>query len=164
MRISLIAAMAKNRVIGVDNALPWHLPDDFSFFKATTLNKPILMGRKTFESIGKPLPKRLNIVLSRQKDLSLGDGGVCVQSPSEAIEYCSEADELMVIGGAQVYAQWIDQADTVYLTEVDTQLQGDAYFPELDKLQWKEVSRESHLKDERHEYAFDIVVYQRQGD
>ncbi|WP_085697881.1 dihydrofolate reductase [Pseudomonas sp. B26(2017)] len=143
--LSLIAALGENRVIGVDNSMPWHLPGDFKYFKATTLGKPIIMGRKTWDSLGRPLPGRLNIVVSRQQDLVLE--GAEVYPSLEAAVVRAEAwakeqgvDELMLIGGAQLYAQGLAQADRLYLTRVALSPEGDAWFPEFDLNQWKRVS------------------------
>ncbi|CAI8790678.1 MULTISPECIES: dihydrofolate reductase [Pseudomonas] len=143
--LSLIAALGENRVIGVDNSMPWHLPGDFKYFKATTLGKPIIMGRKTWDSLGRPLPGRLNIVVSRQADLVLE--GAEVYPSLEAAVVRAEAwakeqgvDELMLIGGAQLYAQGLAQADRLYLTRVALSPEGDAWFPEFDLNQWKLVS------------------------
>ena len=143
--LSLIAALAQNRVIGVDNSMPWHLPGDFKFFKATTLGKPIIMGRKTWDSLGRPLPGRLNIVVSRQTGLVL-EGAEVYPSLEAAVARAEEwaleqgASELMLIGGAQLYSQGLEQADRLYLTRVALSPEGDAWFPEFDEQQWKRVS------------------------
>ena len=143
--LSLIAALGENRVIGVDNSMPWHLPGDFKYFKATTLGKPIIMGRKTWDSLGRPLPGRLNIVVSRQTDLAL-EGAEVFPSLEAAVERADAwarehgADELMLIGGAQLYAQGLAQADRLYLTRVALSPEGDAWFPAFDENQWKLVS------------------------
>ena len=143
--LSLIAALGENRVIGVDNSMPWHLPGDFKYFKATTLGKPIIMGRKTWDSLGRPLPGRLNIVVSRQTDLAL-EGAQVFPSLEAAVERAEAwalehgADELMLIGGAQLYAQGLAQADRLYLTRVALSPEGDAWFPVFDENQWRLVS------------------------
>ena len=143
--LSLIAALGENRVIGVDNSMPWHLPGDFKYFKATTLGKPIIMGRKTWDSLGRPLPGRLNLVVSRQTDLAL-EGAEVFPSLEAAVERADAwarehgADELMLIGGAQLYAQGLAQADRLYLTRVALSPEGDAWFPAFDENQWKLVS------------------------
>ena len=143
--LSLIAALGENRVIGVDNSMPWHLPGDFKYFKATTLGKPIIMGRKTWDSLGRPLPGRLNIVVSRQADLVL-EGAEVYPSLEAAVvraeEWAKEqgVDELMLIGGAQLYAQGLAQADRLYLTRVALSPEGDAWFPVFDLNQWTLVS------------------------
>ncbi|MHC8374358.1 dihydrofolate reductase [Pseudomonas sp. MDT1-85] len=143
--LSLIAALGENRVIGVDNSMPWHLPGDFKYFKATTLGKPIIMGRKTWDSLGRPLPGRLNIVVSRQADLQL-EGAEVYSSLEAAVvraqQWANEqgVDEVMLIGGAQLYAQGLEQADRLYLTRVALSPEGDAWFPEFDLNQWTLVS------------------------
>eukprot|EP01034_Spumella_vulgaris_P009004 gene9004-11433_t len=143
--LSLIAALGENRVIGVDNSMPWHLPGDFKYFKATTLGKPIIMGRKTWDSLGRPLPGRLNIVVSRQTDLVLEGAEVfpsldAAVARAEAWALEQGVDELMLIGGAQLYTQGLEQADRLYLTRVELSPQGDAWFPQFDTRQWKLVS------------------------
>ncbi len=160
MTLSLIVAMDRNRVIGKDNDLPWHLPADLKFFKATTLGKPIIMGRKTFESIGRPLPGRRNIVVTRNADWSAG--GVEVVSTLDAAKaLVANEPEAMIIGGAQVYGQALDYVDRMHVTEVDMSVEGgDAHFPEIDPQIWSEVSREPHpAADGRPGFAF--VCYER---
>ncbi|HEY9200938.1 MAG TPA: type 3 dihydrofolate reductase [Gammaproteobacteria bacterium] len=162
MIISMIAAMDENRLIGADNALPWHLPADFRHFKQVTMAKPIIMGRKTFESIGRPLPGRKNIVLTRGEFSH--EGVVPVSTIDEALREASqdtEADEVMIIGGANLYQQMIGKADKLYLTHVKTACDGDAWFPEVDMCEWEVVSQQSVLADENNNYDFDIVEYQR---
>lgn len=134
MIISLIAAMDKNRLIGVKNGLPWHLPADFKHFKEVTMGKPVVMGRKTFESIGKPLPGRKNIVVSRSGFEA--DGVISVDSIEAAIAEVFDAEEVMIIGGASFYEQMILNAHRMYLTYVDTECEGDAWFPEFDQTAW----------------------------
>ncbi|MBP1126664.1 MULTISPECIES: dihydrofolate reductase [Pseudomonas] len=160
--LSLIAALGENRVIGVDNSMPWHLPGDFKYFKATTLGKPIIMGRKTWDSLGRPLPGRLNLVVSRQTDLALE--GAQVFPSLEAAVQCAEqwalaqgVDELMLIGGAQLYAQGLEQADRLYLTRVALSPEGDAWFPEFDRSQWTLVSTvENAAEGEKPAYNFEV--------
>jgi dihydrofolate reductase len=143
--LSLIAALAENRVIGIENRMPWHLPGDFKYFKATTLGKPIIMGRKTWDSLGRPLPGRLNLVVSRQPGLQL-EGAEVFASLSAAIERAEQwaaeqgMGEVMLIGGAQLYELGLAQADRLYLTRVAAQPQGDAWFPEIDTAMWTLVS------------------------
>ncbi|HEY9052549.1 MAG TPA: type 3 dihydrofolate reductase [Gammaproteobacteria bacterium] len=159
MMISLIAAMDKNRLIGKENGLPWHLPADFKHFKQVTMGKPIIMGRKTFESIGKPLPGRKNIVISR-KGFS-ADGVIVVDSIEQALQEVKNAEEVMIIGGASFYEQMINKAVRMYLTHVDAECEGDAWFPEFDINDWSVVSEEVHKADEKNNYNFTIKVYQR---
>lgn len=160
--LSLIAALAQNRVIGVDNSMPWHLPGDFKYFKATTLGKPIIMGRKTWDSLGRPLPGRLNLVVSRQKDLTL-EGAEVFTSLADAIARAEDwaqeqgVDEVMLIGGAQLYAQGLPQADRLYLTRVDLSPEGDAWFPEFDAAQWTLVSDTGNpAVDDKPAYSFEV--------
>jgi dihydrofolate reductase len=160
--LSLIAALGENRVIGVDNSMPWHLPADFKYFKATTLGKPIIMGRKTWDSLGRPLPGRLNVVVSRQVDLQL-EGAEVFTSLDAAIvraeQWAQEqgVDEVMLIGGAQLYAQGLAQADRLYLTRVALSPDGDAWFPEFDTAQWTLVSNaENPALDDKPAYSFEV--------
>ena len=159
MAVSLIVAMAKNRAIGVNNDLPWHLPADLKYFKATTLGKPIIMGRKTFDSIGRPLPGRQNIVVTRNKDWA-HDGVDVAESLSAAITLAGDADEVMITGGGQIYAEAMDLVERMYITEVALEIDADAYFPDFDKSVWQEVSRDAYAADgEKPAYAF--VSYER---
>jgi dihydrofolate reductase len=157
--ISLVVAVADNGVIGVNNQLPWRLPNDLQRFKSITMGKAIIMGRKTFESIGKPLPGRRNIVVSRRPDLVI-DGCTVVNSVQSAIEAAGKEDELMVIGGADIYRQALPLAQRIYLTRVHADIQGDADFPQLDT-EWREVSCEQCAADERHAYPYSFVVLER---
>lgn len=157
-RLSLIAAMARNRVIGRDNTLPWHLPEDLRHFKATTLGKPVIMGRKTWESLGRPLPGRRNIVVSRNADY-VPTGGERVDSLERAIASCAGVEEAFVIGGAEIYRQAMPLAGRIYLTEIAREVEGDASFPEIPAAEWEERSREAHISAEGLDYAF--VVFER---
>jgi dihydrofolate reductase len=159
MILSLIAAMDRNRVIGRDNALPWHLPADLRHFKALTLGKPILMGRRTFESIGRPLPGRQNIVLTHDP-VYVADGCDVVHSIDAAVA-CARGEELMVIGGATLYAQCLPRADRLYLTLVDAEVGGDAVFPAFDASQWHESSSSAHPADSHNAYACRFVTLLR---
>jgi dihydrofolate reductase len=158
--VSLLVAAAENDVIGRDNALPWHLSDDLKRFKALTLGKPMLMGRKTFESIGKPLPGRTSLVLSRSKDWTR-PGAIRVHSFEEALERAGAVPELVVIGGAEVYRLALPHARRIYLTRVHAQVAGDARFPPLDETGWHETEREFHAADSRHAHAFTFRVLER---
>ncbi|MBD8614365.1 dihydrofolate reductase [Pseudomonas putida] len=160
--LSLIAALAENRVIGIDNSMPWHLPGDFKYFKATTLGKPIIMGRKTWDSLGRPLPGRLNLVVSRQPDLDL-PGAEVFASLDAAIERAEAwaheqgVEEVMLIGGAQLYELGLGRADRLYLTRVALQPDGDAWFPEFDENQWQQVSSVANeAVDDKPAYAFEV--------
>lgn len=160
--LSLIAALGENRVIGVDNSMPWHLPGDFKYFKATTLGKPIIMGRKTWDSLGRPLPGRLNLVVTRQADLQLEGAEVFTSLESavtraEAWAREQGVDEVMLIGGAQLYAQGLPQADRLYLTRVALSPEGDAWFPEVDPAQWVLVSEVLNpALDGKPAYTFEV--------
>ncbi len=162
-RVSVIAALARNRVIGIENRLPWRLPEDLTHFKALTLNHPILMGRKTFESLGRPLPGRTNVVITRNPTYK-PDGCLVAASIPAAIALCQNTDEVFFIGGADLYAQAIPLADRLYLTEVDIDAMGDAWFPDYDKRAFREVSRESHTGEKGDALGFDFVVYERTGN
>ncbi|ABI37980.1 type 3 dihydrofolate reductase [Shewanella bicestrii] len=153
MRIAMIAAMANNRVIGKDNKMPWHLPEDLRHFKAMTLGKPVVMGRKTFESIGRPLPGRHNIVISRQADLQI-DGVTCVTSFEDAKLAAGECEELVVIGGGQLYQQLLPQADTLYLTQISLDVEGDTFFPAWDSDKWQETESVTGINGDGLEYRF----------
>ena len=162
VKLSLIAACSRNRVIGVANRLPWNLPDDLKYFKEKTSGHPVIMGRKTFESIGRPLPKRLNLVITRQRDY-VREGVTVVASLESAIQAArlSGAEEAFVIGGAEIYAQALARADRLYLTLVNAETQGDAYFPEWKSEPLKEIARTHHACDEKHEFDFDFVVLEK---
>jgi dihydrofolate reductase len=146
VRISLIAAVARNGVIGRDGGLPWRIPADLRFFKETTMGKPIVMGRKTLESIGRALPGRQNIVVTRSAGFA-ADGVTVADSLDAAIAAAGDADEVMVIGGAEIYALAFARAQRLFLTEVDAAPEGDAHFPEFDRAAWREVARADHPAD-----------------
>ena len=158
--ISIIVAASTNNVIGNQGDLPWRLPDDLKRFKAVTMGKPIVMGRKTWESIGWPLPGRQNIVITRQHDFA-ANGCDVVSSVDEAITAAGDVDEIMVIGGSQIYELVLPVADRLYLTRVHTELDGDAFFPEIDASTWSKTSDESHRADERNEFDFSFRTYER---
>jgi len=160
MTISLVVAASKNNVIGRDRGLPWHLPDDLRHFKRLTTGKPVIMGRRTFESIGRPLPDRRNIVLTRDPDYT-AEGCDVVSSVDEALNLVAGAGEAMVIGGGQVYRDFLPSADRLYLTRVQAEVDGDTYFPEITETEWLLVSTEHHAADDRHDYAFDLMVFER---
>ena len=155
--ISLIVAVSTNNVIGADGDLPWRLSDDLKRFKVVTMGKPIVMGRKTHESIGRPLPGRQNIVITRQNDFN-ADGCDVVQSTAEAVEVAGGADEVMVIGGSQIYATFLPLADRIYLTRVHTEVDGDAFFPPLDGAEWRESASESYEADDSNDYYTSFVI------
>jgi dihydrofolate reductase len=159
-RITLIAALDKNRAIGFDNRMPWHLPDDLKRFKALTTGKTVLMGRKTAQSLGRALPNRRNLVLTRNGAAPF-EGMQTVASLEQAMTLCTDG-ELMVIGGGEFYTLALPLAQSMHLTLVDTQLpQADAFFPAFDAGQWRETHTEAHHSDERHAFAFRFIDYQR---
>lgn len=159
----LIAALDRNRAIGRDDALPWHLPDDLKRFKALTLGKPVLMGRKTAESLGRALPKRRNLVLTRRGRVPFdGMQAVATLDEARALAAADGATELCVIGGAEVYALTLPFAARLSLTHVDTEVDdADTFFPAFDPAQWRAVARETHAADDRHAFAFEFVDYER---
>ena len=159
MSLSLIVAMDRNRLIGNNNQLPWHLPADLAHFKQVTMGKPIVMGRKTYESIGRPLPGRKNIVLSRAGFSA--DGVEVVSSICEAIAKVADAEEVMVIGGSTIYESVIDVVDRIYLTIIENEFSGDAWFPTFDMALWSVSSEEDFVADDKNHYAYRFITYQR---
>ena len=158
--ITLIVAVADSGVIGRDNGLPWHLPEDLKRFKRLTLGKPIVMGRKTYESIGKPLPGRQNIVVTR--DPNYRPAGVSVvDGPEAALRAAGDAAEIMVIGGAELFRLFLPRAGRIHLTRVHGNIDGDVMWPALDSRDWQVVERETHAVDERHAYAMTFEVCER---
>jgi dihydrofolate reductase len=155
--ISLIAALAVDRVIGMENAMPWDLPADLAWFKRNTLNKPVVMGRLTWESIGRPLPGRKNIVISSQPGTD--ERVQWVKSVDEAITACGDVEEIMVIGGGRVYEQFLPKAHKLYLTHIDAEVEGDTHFPDYAPDQWESVFSEFHDADEQnsHSYCFEVL-------
>jgi len=162
MRISIVVAAAEDGVIGLDGALPWHLPDDLRHFKACTLGKPVLMGRKTYESIGRALPQRLNLVLSRNPALALADARI-VSSLDAAIAAAEPARELMVIGGEAVFEAALPRATLIHLTRVHARIGRGVRLPPISEREWREVARAEHPADERHAYAMSFVTLERSG-
>jgi dihydrofolate reductase len=165
MIISLIAALTENRVIGKSNDLPWHLPDDMKYFMQTTLGHHVIMGRKNYESIPakfRPLANRTNIVVTRQEEYE-APGCIVVNSIPAAIDIAidNHEGEVFIIGGAEIYSQSLAFTNRLYLTEIQTSLEGDAFFPMFNKYEWNEVSRKHHTADEKHQYSFDFVVYEK---
>lgn len=161
MTLTLIAAVSRNRVIGKDGDLPWRLPADFRFFKRTTTGHPLVMGRKTFESLGGALPNRTNIVITRRKDYA-PEGAVVARSLGEAIDIGQELDtEIFIGGGEEIFRSSLPIADRMILTWIDAEFDGDTCFPEFDPKEWREVSREEHEPDEKNRWPFAFVVYER---
>lgn len=165
MKVSMIAAMANNRVIGKDNDMPWHLPADLAHFKRTTMGKPVVMGRKTFESIGRPLPGRANIVISRNADYE-AEGIVLVETCEQAIaaaqQASPEAEEVMIMGGGTIYQHFLPIAQRLYLTEIDLSVDGDTFFPDYQSAaEWQVVDTESHQKDAKNPYDYTFITLDR---
>lgn len=160
MILSAIVAVSENGVIGKENGLPWYLPAELAYFKKATMGHPIIMGRKTHESIGRALPGRLNIVITRNKSYRAADGPVVVGSLEEAIKAAGNVEEAFVIGGASIYQQAMPRLDRLYLTRVNTEIEGDKYF-RYDPKQWKQVFSEKHKADERNQYDYEFTVLER---
>ena len=161
MIISLIAAMAENRVIGINNQLPWKLPADMKWFKEKTMGKPIIMGRKTFESFGgKALPGRQNIIITKNRDYTV-EGAIVVHSIDEALNVAEPKEEVMIIGGASFYEQMLPAANRFYLTIIHNNFEGDTSFPPFEMNEWTEVFRKYHDTDEKNSYPFTFLILER---
>ncbi len=162
MIVSAIVAVARNRVIGKDNQIPWHLPADLKYFKRTTLNHHVIMGRKCFESIGQPLPKRTNIVVTRNPYF-LASNCLVAHSIEEALEIAHDngEEEVFILGGGEIYAQSMPYWDRLYITEIDLETEGDVFFPEWDESEWRERRREAHPPDEKNPYPYTFRVLER---
>lgn len=158
--LSMIVAMGENNAIGKDNDLLWHLPEDFKHFKKTTMGKPILMGRKTYESIGKPLPGRKNIVITRDKRF-MAEGVTIVNSIDAALSASEQYDEVMIIGGASFYQQMLPMVDRLYITLVHQTFEADAFFPDINMNEWAEIERSEYAADERHAHDFSFVTFEK---
>ncbi len=156
--ISAIVAAAENNAIGKDNQLLWHLPNDLRFFKRTTTGHTIIMGRKTYESVGKPLPNRRNIIITRQPGYAV-EGAEVVHSLTAAFERCAGQDEVFVVGGAEIYRQALPAVGRIYLTRVHATLPGDSFFPKLDERNWRLVAEDHHAADDRHAYRYTFEIY-----
>jgi len=152
--------MAKNRVIGINNTLPWRIPEDLKHFKKLTMGHHMIMGRKTYESIGKPLPGRTTIVVSRDRNLKI-DGCIVAHSLQDAIASCASDPEVFVVGGADVYAQALGLADRLYITEIQQDAEGDVWFPEFERAEWREASRDKHRQETPQPLEYHFVEYQR---
>ena len=160
MKLSIIVAVANNNVIGKDNQLIWHLPADLKRLKALTMGHHLIMGRKTFESLGRPLPGRPHLVISRNENLLL-DGVSVVSSLDKAIELASIDTEAFIFGGAEIYKQAMHLASCIYLTRVNASFDGDTFFPLIDPLQWRLIEKEDHLPDEKNKYSYSFEKYER---
>ena len=160
MKISIIVAASTNNVIGNSGGLPWRLPEDLKRFKQITMGKPIIMGRATWDSIGRPLPGRQNIIITRQPAFSL-EGCDVANSPEQALEIAGNVDEVMIIGGGNIYEQFLERTDRIYLTRIDAEIEGDTFFLELNEADWKEIEREEYPASEEREHAFAIITLDR---
>lgn len=159
-RLSIIVAMAKNRTIGVDNTLPWRCPEDLKHFKALTMGHHMIMGRKTYDSIGKPLPGRTTVVVTRDRNLKI-EGCIVAHSLQDAIAACASDTETFIVGGAEIYSQSLGLADTLYITEIQQDVEGDAHFPAFDMAEWQEVSREVRAQETPQPLEYHFVCYRR---
>ena len=160
MRLSIVVAMDDNHLIGKGNGLPWHLPADLAFFKKITTGNSILMGRKTYDSIGKPLPNRRNIVITRNPDISI-PGCEVVDSIEKALFFTQDEEEVMVIGGANLFEQLLPDISRLYITHIEGEFEGETYFPNYDESDWLEVSCESHQPDEKHKHPYNFIILKR---
>ena len=159
-KLSIIVAMAKNRVIGINNTLPWHLPEDLKRFRALTTGHHIVMGRKTYESLGRLLPGRTTVIVTRNKNYQI-EGALIANSLEQAMSLCKDDAEVFLIGGAELYQTGIALADKLYMTEVALNVEGDAFFPEFDLMEWEEIAREEHISEKS--LTFNYVTYQRKS-
>lgn len=160
MTLSIIVAIAKNRAIGDENKLLWHISEDLKRFKSITTGHTILMGRKTYDSIGRPLPNRRNLVITRNEDLKI-DGCECFTSIQKAIDSCKNDEEVFVIGGGEIYKQTIVKADKLYLTVVNKEYKADTFFPEINIMEWEEICFDEYEKGEKFEHSFSFINYVR---
>lgn len=160
MKLSLIVAMATNRTIGINKQMPWHLSADLKKFKKITMGQPIIMGRKTFESIGRPLPGRENIIISRDPGYQQ-QGCLVFNNLDSALQHCAESDEVFVIGGATLYEATLARADRLYITEIQQAFDGDTWFPEINQQQWHEVAREDINDDSSVDFNYSFITYEK---
>lgn len=162
MKISIIVAFDENRLIGRNNELPWHLPADLKHFKTITMGHHIIMGRKTYDSIGKPLPGRVSVIITRQQDLHI-ENCMVVNNLEAALEKCKGQDEIFIIGGAQIFKYAMPLATDLYITQIHTTFQGDTYFPEIPAHEWKEVSKEICKPDEKNKWEYAFIKYTKKN-
>ncbi|MBA9086613.1 dihydrofolate reductase (trimethoprim resistance protein) [Fontibacillus solani] len=160
MQISLIAAMDRNRVIGKENDIPWRIPNDWQYVKKTTEGHPIILGRKNFDSIGKALPGRRNIILSRDIKLTI-EGCEIAHSIKDVFDLCKNEDEIFIFGGEQIYKMFMPYVEKMYITKIHHEFEGDTFFPEIDVDEWKEVSVEKGIQNDRNPYIYYFHVYER---
>lgn len=159
--LSIIVAHDRNRVIGKNNQLPWHLPQDLAYFKKVTMGRPVIMGRKTHESIGRLLPGRENIVITRNKNYQ-ADGCMIIHSLNDIRQLEKKFQgEIFIIGGAEIFEKTLHEVDRLYITYIDEEFEGDTFFPEINLNEWKEISREKGIKDEKNPYDYEFIVYER---
>ena len=166
MRLAIIVAQSDNRVIGRDNKMPWYLPEDLKYFKRVTMGKPVIMGRKTYESIGRPLPGRCNLVVTRDENWRVDGVNICSSldaaiDQGEAQALVDGSEEVIIMGGAQIYAQMLPNVQRLYLTQVHGEMDGDAFFPELDMSQWQEIGRQDMPAIEPNPYPYSFIVLER---
>ena len=159
MIVTIVVAIAENYAIGKNNQLLWHMPADLKHFKRITSGHTVIMGRRTYDSVGKPLPNRRNIIITRQ-DISI-PGCEVVKSVDEALELCAGEEEVFIVGGAEIYKLAMDQTDRIYLTIIHHSFDADTVFPEIDYMQWKETAREDHQPDEKHKYSYSFITLDR---
>ena len=166
MKISIIVAKGKNNVIGRDNQLPWHLPGDLKHFKNTTIGHHVIMGRKTFESMGKPLPGRTSIVITRNEDYTVPEDHYVVHHLESALELArsKELSQVYVLGGAEIFKLALPLTDELVITEIDAAPEGDTFFPAIDDQAWEKISQEDHFKDEKNEYDYSFLTYRRKSE
>nr|MBC7611987.1 dihydrofolate reductase [Pseudopedobacter sp.] len=160
MTLSIIVATDEENGIGKENQLMWHLPKDLKFFKTTTSGHPIIMGRKTYDSVGRPLPNRRNIIITRQKDLKI-DGVEIFNDLENAVKACSNEHEVFIVGGGEIYRQALPFTDKIYLTKVHHTFDADAFFPEFNHSEWELISKEDHVQDEKHAFSFSFLTFVR---
>lgn len=160
MIVSILVAKSKNDVIGKNNQLPWHLPADLKHFKDLTMGHHMIMGRKTFESIGKPLPGRTSVIITRQKDYK-APGCIVVSSIEDALKACVNDDEVFIIGGGEIFKETMNTADKIYLTEIGEEFEGDVFLPKIDLLKWKLIQKQTFKPDEKNKYGYCFCEYER---
>jgi len=160
MSLSLIVAMARNRTIGINNALPWRCPEDLKHFKSLTMGHHMIMGRKTFDSIGKPLPGRTTVIVTRNAELKV-EGCVVAHSLQQAISACADDSEIFIVGGAELYAQALPLVNKLYITEIQKDVEGDAHFPSFNKEEWQLISKEAHSQETPQALEYHFTSYQR---
>jgi dihydrofolate reductase len=161
MIISIVVAISENHVIGKDNQLLWHMPNDLKHFKEITTGHTVIMGRKTYDSVGKPLPKRRNIIITRQS-ITI-EGCEVVNSIEAALALCKGEEEVFIVGGAEIYRQAMKLTDRIYLTIIHKEFEGDSFFPEINKIEWEEVSREDHQPDEKNALSYSFITLERKA-